>query len=233
MVQYSLFLYKFVISSDICPVQVSFLFTPHGCRSSPLPRSTHVFLYYSYLHVSVTGWKKFIQASRPATILHLSLRYFMLQHRPRALTNHHLSCSISTRAPSRENNPPKGVLLDYPPRRQTPGEKQVQTYRRDLCAPITTCFDAWIALTSILQTSLSPLVRLAMSFSLVPMPAPVMPFAIGGYMCVYELPRSALAAYGSWYDWKFDSLKYKKVGVRLIPLLSHPSSFLALPLLPS
>lgn len=50
----------------------------------------------------------------------------------------------------------------------------------------------------------------------------MMPFAIGGNMYAWELPRSALDAYGSWEGWKFDSLEYKKVGVRLIhSLLSH------------
>lgn len=114
-VQNSLLLYAIQISSDIS--QYSSISPIHPAMDADLH---HCHVLRTFLIVLVcecicnTGWKGFIQASRPRVILQLSPRYFMLQHRLRALTNQDISCSILTRTPSRENNPPKTVILDYP-----------------------------------------------------------------------------------------------------------------------
>lgn len=99
------------------PVQFYLSYSPRMDMDADL-NQCHVLRTFLIVLVSEcicnTGWKGFIQASRPRVILQLSSRYFMLQGRLRALTNQDLSCSILTRTPSRENNPPKTVILDYP-----------------------------------------------------------------------------------------------------------------------
>ena len=98
------------------PVQFYLSYSPRMDMDADL-NQCHVLRTFLIVLVSEcicnTGWKGFIQASRPRVILQLSSRYFMLQRRLRALTNQDLSCSILTRTPSRENNPPKTVILDY------------------------------------------------------------------------------------------------------------------------